>query len=145
MSKKSLIALMTAAMQPDFSHSDLGIRYAMPTQGCWTQAHRKSGVAAAKRAAKKKASQITAFFRWLGGLVSNPATGKISHTKLWTNVAAASMTYKFSQTADAPEWLWWAYGALVGGYALIKRGIAAVPQLAEIKKSANAEEWSGND
>lgn len=53
MSKKSLIALMTAAMLPDFSHSDLGIRYAMPTQGCWTQAHRKSGVAAAKRAAKK--------------------------------------------------------------------------------------------
>lgn len=37
MSKKSLIALMTAAMLPDFSHSDLGIRYAMPTQGCWTQ------------------------------------------------------------------------------------------------------------
>ena len=72
MSKKSLIALMTAAMLPDFSHSDLGIRYAMlpdfshsdlgiryamPTQGCWTQAHRKSGVAAAKRAAKKKRRQ----------------------------------------------------------------------------------------
>ena len=57
MSKKSLIALMAAAMLPDFSHSDLGIRYAMPTQGCWTQAHRKSGVAAAKRAAKKKRRQ----------------------------------------------------------------------------------------
>ena len=42
MSKKSLIALMVAAMLPDFSHSDLGIRYAMPTQGCWTQAHRRS-------------------------------------------------------------------------------------------------------
>lgn len=83
---------------------------------------------------QKKASQITAFFKWLGGLVSNPATGKISHTKLWANVAAASMTYKFSQTADAPEWLWWAYGALVGGYALIKRGIAAIPQVAEIHK-----------
>lgn len=54
MSKKSILALMAAAMQPDFSHSDLGIRYAMPTQGCWTQAHRKSGAAAAKRAAKKK-------------------------------------------------------------------------------------------
>ena len=48
---------MAAAMLPDFSHSDLGIRYAMPTQGCWTQAHRKSGVAAAKRAAKKKRRQ----------------------------------------------------------------------------------------
>lgn len=54
MSKKLLIALAVTAMQPYLSHSDLGIRYAMPTQGCWTQAHRKSGVAAAKRAAKKK-------------------------------------------------------------------------------------------
>jgi len=44
------------------------------------------------------------------------------------------MTYKFIQTPDAPEWLWWAYGGMVGGYALIKRGIAAVPQVAEIKK-----------
>ncbi|MBR7238670.1 hypothetical protein COH26_09355 [Neisseria meningitidis] len=61
MSKKSLIALMTAAMQPDFSHSDLGIRYAMPTQGCWTQAHRKSGVAAAKRAAKKSVANNCLF------------------------------------------------------------------------------------
>ena len=55
------------------------------------------------------------------------------------------MTYKFSLAPDAPEWLWWAYGAMVGGYALIKRGIAAVPQLAEIKKSTNPEEWNGND
>lgn len=54
MSKKLLIALAVTAMRPDFSHSDLSIRYAMPTQGCWTQAHRKSGVAAAKRAARKK-------------------------------------------------------------------------------------------
>ena len=124
MSKKSLLALMAAVMSPSFS-VDLGIRSAIPSQGCRTMPHRPSG--------------------WLGGLVSNPATGKISHTKLWANVAAAAMTYKFSLSPDAPEWLWWAYGAMVGGYALIKRGIAAVPQLAEIKKSANPEEWSGND
>lgn len=72
--------------------------------------------------------------RWLSGLVVNPATGQISHTKLWANVAAACLTYKFMQTADAPEWLWWAYGSMVGGYALIKRGIAAVPQVAAINK-----------
>lgn len=70
--------------------------------------------------------------QWLCGLITNPATGHISHTKLWANVAAAVMTYKFALTADAPEWLWWAYGAMVGGYALIKRGIAAVPQVAQI-------------
>lgn len=77
---------------------------------------------------------MSKFFKWLGGLVTNPAAGHISHTKLWANVAAACLTYKFMQTADAAEWLWWAYGSMVGGYALIKRGIAAVPQVAEISK-----------
>ncbi|STZ76078.1 phage protein [Bergeriella denitrificans] len=74
------------------------------------------------------------FLKWLSGLISNPASGNISHTKLWANVAAAVMTVKFAQTPEAPEWLWWAYGAMVGGYALIKRGIAAIPQVAEINK-----------
>ena len=73
-------------------------------------------------------------FQWLAGLITNPANGQISHTKLWANVAGAVMTVKFAQTMDAPEWLWWAYGAMVGGYALIKRGIAAIPQVAEINK-----------
>lgn len=72
------------------------------------------------------------FIKWLGGLISNPATGQISHTKLWANIAAACMTWKFAQTPDAPEWLWWAYGAMVGGYALIKRGMAVIPQMAQI-------------
>ena len=63
--------------------------------------------------------------KWLAGLISNPATGQISHTKLWANVAAGVMTWKFAAMPDAPEWAWWAYGAMVGGYALIKRGIAA--------------------
>lgn len=71
-------------------------------------------------------------FKWLSGLVCNPATGQLSHTKLWANIAAACMTWKFAQTADAPEWLWWAYGAMVGGYALIKRGMAVIPQMAQI-------------
>lgn len=70
--------------------------------------------------------------KWLSGLICNPATGQISHTKLWANIAAGCMTYKFMQTPHAPEWLWWAYGMMVGGYALIKRGIAAVPQVAQI-------------
>ena len=78
--------------------------------------------------------------KWLLGLIANPATGQISHTKLWANITAACMTYKFIQTPDAPEWLWWAYGGMVGGYALIKRGIAAVPQVAEIKKGQSDAE-----
>lgn len=77
------------------------------------------------------------FLKWLGGLFTNPATGQISHTKFWANVAACAMTYKFALQPDAPEWLWWAYGGMVGGYALIKRGIAAVPQIAQINKGAD--------
>lgn len=75
--------------------------------------------------------------KFFKGLIANPATGQISHTKLWANVAAAVMTYKFVATPDAPEWLWWAYGAMVGGYALAKRAIAAVPQVAQIKQEQN--------
>ena len=68
------------------------------------------------------------------GLLTNPATGALSHSKLWANIAAALMTYKFATAAESADWMWWCYGAMVGGYALIKRGIAAVPQVAEIKK-----------
>ena len=75
--------------------------------------------------------------KWLAGLISNPATGQISHTKLWANVAAGVMTWKFAAMPDAPEWAWWAYGAMVG-YALIKRGIAAVPQVAQIVRDKEA-------
>lgn len=70
--------------------------------------------------------------KWFSGLISNPATGQISHTKLWANIAAAAMTTKFVLTPDPAEWLWWVYGTMVGGYALIKRGMAVIPQVAQI-------------
>lgn len=76
------------------------------------------------------------FLKSMSGLVANPATGALSHTKLWANIAAGAMTYKFCQTADAPEWLWYSYGIMVGGYALIKRGMAVIPQVAQINKDA---------
>ena len=66
---------------------------------------------------------------WLAGLFSNPKTGQASHTKL----------------PDAPEWAWWAYGAMVGGYALIKRGIAAVPQLAELRQPKEQDDVGNPD
>ena len=65
--------------------------------------------------------------------------------KFWANIAAGVMTYKFIQMPEAPEWAWWAYGAMVGGYALIKRGIAAVPQLAEINQSKEQDDVGGAD
>lgn len=70
------------------------------------------------------------FRKWLAGLVSNPATGEISHTKLWANVAACVMTVKFARMDMPPLDLWWAFGTMVGGYALIRRGIAAAQQFA---------------
>ena len=70
------------------------------------------------------------FIQWIGGLFTNPTTGDISHTKLWANIAALVMTVKFARM-ELPELdLWWAYGAMVGGYALIRRGIAAAQQFA---------------
>lgn len=83
--------------------------------------------------------------KFIKGLIVNPATGQISHTKLWANVAAACMTVKFMHTSDAPEWLWLAYGGMVGGYALIKRGIAAIPQLAQIKQESPKDDVSRMD
>ena len=70
------------------------------------------------------------FKKWLAGLVSNPATGEISHTKLWANVAACVMTVKFARMDVPPLDLWWAFGTMVGGYALIRRGISAAQQFA---------------
>ena len=34
------------------------------------------------------------------GLFTNPATGALSHSKLWANIAAALMTYKFATAAE---------------------------------------------
>lgn len=82
---------------------------------------------------------------WIAGLVANPKTGQASHTKLWANVAAGVMTYKFAMLPDAPEWAWWAYGAMVGGYALIKRGIAAVPQLEELRQQKGQDDVGSAD
>lgn len=73
----------------------------------------------------------------LFGLIGNPKTGQISHSKLWANIAAAVFTYKFAIQANAPEWQWWAYGAMVGGYGLAKRAIAGVQQVAEKHKETN--------
>lgn len=69
--------------------------------------------------------------KWLGGLVNNPTTGALSHDKVWANVAAAVLSWKFMMNADAPEWQWWAYGGMVGGYGLARRAIAAVQQTKE--------------
>ncbi|MCW3479719.1 hypothetical protein OL229_09110 [Neisseriaceae bacterium JH1-16] len=64
----------------------------------------------------------------LAELISNPDTGRLSHTKLWANVACAAATgmfvyqgYKGALTLDT----WLVYLGLVGGYSAALRLIAA--------------------
>ena len=71
---------------------------------------------------------------WLAGMFTNPATGQASHTKIWANVAFGSMTYKFLTAPTPVEWMWWCFGVVVGGYALGKRGLSIIPQVAAIRK-----------
>ena len=84
------------------------------------------------------------FKKWLAGLISNPATGEISHTKLWANVAACVMTVKFARMDMPPLDLWWAFGTMVGGYALIRRGIAAVQSVQQFAPPAPTNEGGKN-
>ncbi|WP_231867732.1 hypothetical protein [Snodgrassella sp. CFCC 13594] len=66
--------------------------------------------------------------KWPLGLITNPGTGAISHSKLWANVAAATGTYKFVVEPAPPYEVWIAYLGLVGGYAVARRWIAAKQQ-----------------
>lgn len=64
----------------------------------------------------------------LSDLFTNPATGRLSHSKLWANVACASATglfiYQGVQGTLTPE-VWLIYLGVVGGYAAALRLIAA--------------------
>jgi hypothetical protein len=60
-------------------------------------------------------------------LFTNPATGRLSHSKLWANVACAVATVMFIQqgwrgTLGADIWL--AYLGMVGGYSAARSWIA---------------------
>lgn len=60
-------------------------------------------------------------------LVTNPATGRLSHSKLWANVACGAATGLFvyqglQGTLDADVWL--VYLGVVGGYSAARSWIA---------------------
>lgn len=64
----------------------------------------------------------------LSELISNPDSGRLSHTKLWANVACATATGMFvfqgvKAALTAETWL--IYLGLVGGYSAALRLIAA--------------------
>lgn len=61
---------------------------------------------------------------YLGGLFNNAATGEMSHSKLWANVAAGAATYKFITLPDLNAEIWVAYLGIVGGYAVARKWLA---------------------
>ncbi|HEZ3309377.1 TPA: hypothetical protein WH485_002053, partial [Neisseria meningitidis] len=48
-------------------------------------------------------------------IFKNPATGNVSHSKLWANVACAAGTFKFVMLPDPSAEIWAVYLGIVGG------------------------------
>lgn len=64
----------------------------------------------------------------LAELITNPDTGRLSHTKLWANVACAASTAVFLKqgwagTLSTESWL--VYLGVVGGYVVAQRWVAS--------------------
>ncbi|UDM18437.1 hypothetical protein [Vogesella sp. XCS3] len=64
----------------------------------------------------------------LSDLFTNPASGRLSHSKLWANVACASATGMFIYQGVAGQLTtdtWLVYLGVVGGYSAARSWIAA--------------------
>ena len=64
-------------------------------------------------------------------IFKNPATGKVSHSKLWANVACAAGTYKFLILPDPSAEIWAVYLGIVGGYAVARSFVSVKRQEVE--------------
>ena len=64
-------------------------------------------------------------------IFKNPATGGISHSKLWANVACAAGTYKFLILPDPSVEVWAVYLGIVGGYAVARSLVSVKRQEVE--------------
>lgn len=63
----------------------------------------------------------------LSDLFTNPATGRLSHSKLWANVACATATGMFVYQGIAGQLTtdtWLVYLGVVGGYSAARSWIA---------------------
>lgn len=63
----------------------------------------------------------------LSELFTNPATGRLSHSKLWANVACATATSMFVYQGIAGQLTtdtWLVYLGVVGGYSAARSWIA---------------------
>lgn len=57
---------------------------------------------------------------WLKTLFTNDL-GKISHNKVWSNIAYAAATYKFITIPEPSTDIWWAYLGVVGSAAIASK------------------------
>ena len=67
-------------------------------------------------------------------IFKNPATGGISHSKLWANIACAAGTFKFVMLNDPSAEIWAVYLGIVGGYAVARSLVSVKRQ--EIENDA---------
>lgn len=73
-------------------------------------------------------------------IFTNPATGRISHSKLWANVACAAATYKFVAAPEMPSEIWAIYLGVVGGYAVARSLVSVKRQEGEHESRETAGE-----
>ncbi|MCS4534258.1 hypothetical protein [Neisseria montereyensis] len=64
-------------------------------------------------------------------ILRNPATGKLSHSKVWANIACAAGTYKFVTLPEPSAEIWAVYLGIVGGYAVARAFVSVKRQALE--------------
>ncbi|MCV6744141.1 hypothetical protein OIG14_11160 [Neisseria meningitidis] len=73
-------------------------------------------------------------------IFKNPATGNVSHSKLWANVACAAGTFKFVVLPDPSAEIWAVYLGIVGGYAVARSFVSVKRQEVENESRETAGE-----
>ncbi|HGG9679855.1 TPA: hypothetical protein ACJJ9X_002165, partial [Neisseria meningitidis] len=68
------------------------------------------------------------------------ATGNVSHSKLWANVACAAGTFKFVMLPDPSAEIWAVYLGIVGGYAVARSFVSVKRQEVENESRETAGE-----
>lgn len=58
-------------------------------------------------------------------IITNPQTNRLSHTRLWANVASLVATIQFVRLNTSDWQLWLVYLGSVGGYAVARRFLAS--------------------
>ena len=73
-------------------------------------------------------------------IFKHPATGNVSHSILWANVACAAGTFKFVMLPDPSAEIWAVYLGIVGGYAVARSFVSVKRQEVENESRETADE-----